>query len=51
MLGPHILAFNSPVCTEVDSQAELDYLEYQVGKFGSPILDHMRQHFPDYQQD
>jgi CMP-N,N'-diacetyllegionaminic acid synthase len=49
--GPKTLAFHSPVCTEVDSQAELDYLQYEIEKFGSPVLDYMRTNFPDYRQD
>lgn len=39
--GQYMLGFESPVCTEIDSEEELYFLEYQINKFGSPLLDKM----------
>lgn len=40
--GNKCLAFESPVCTEIDSIEELNRIEYQLAKEGSPLLDHLR---------
>ena len=39
--GEKMLAFESPFCTEVDTQDEFDYLEYQVIRFGSSLYDYL----------
>ncbi len=41
--GNRVLAFESPPCTEVDSVAELELLEFQVQKKGSPLLDWLKR--------
>lgn len=40
--GHKVLAFESPPCTEVDSAEELDRLDFQLSKRGSPLLDYLR---------
>lgn len=40
--GNQVIGYESPVCTEVDSPEELELLEYQIGKYGSPLLDYLR---------
>jgi N-acylneuraminate cytidylyltransferase len=42
--GDKVLGYESPHCTEVDSQAELDLLDFQLNKFGSPLLDYLKAH-------
>ena len=37
-----VLVFESPYCVEVDSAEELDLLDFQVQKYGSPILNYLR---------
>lgn len=44
--GDAIWGFMSPVCTEVDSPAELEYLEYQLQHKGSSLLNYLHEHFP-----
>jgi len=40
--GSKVLGFESPYCVEVDSAEELDLLDFQVQKYGSPILNYLR---------
>ena len=42
MHGNKVLAFESPVCTEIDSIEELLRIEYQLANEGSPLLDYLR---------
>jgi len=39
--GNKIMGFESPVCTEVDSKDELYYIQYQIEKNGSQLLDYL----------
>jgi CMP-N,N'-diacetyllegionaminic acid synthase len=39
--GDKIIAFESPVCTEVDSIEEFDYIEYQMKNIEPSILNHL----------
>lgn len=39
--GDKVLAYESPVCTEVDSLDELELLNFQLRKHGSPLLDYL----------
>ncbi len=41
--GDKMIGFESPVCTEVDSAEEFDYIQYQLDKNGSELLDHLNQ--------
>ena len=41
--GNSIIGFESPVCTEVDSAEEFDYIQYQLDKNGSELLDYLNQ--------
>lgn len=43
--GDRVLGYESPYCSEVDSQDELDLLDFQLRKFGSPLLDYLKTHF------
>lgn len=42
--GDKVLGFESPYCTEVDSIEELELLEFQLRKQGSPLLDYLKLH-------
>ncbi len=39
--GDKMIGFESPVCTEVDSTEEFDYIQYQLDKNGSDLLDYL----------
>lgn len=41
--GNKILGFKSPVCTEVDSLQELEYIQYQIERNGSMLLNYLNQ--------
>ena len=41
--GDQMLCFESPVCTEVDSTEEFDYIQYQINKNESLLLDHLNK--------
>lgn len=43
--GDRVLGFESPYCTEVDSVEELELLEFQLHKHGSPLLDYLKLNF------
>ncbi|MFA5920952.1 MAG: acylneuraminate cytidylyltransferase family protein [Methylococcaceae bacterium] len=45
--GDKVLGYVSPYCTEVDSQDELDMLDFQLRKYGSPLLDYLKTHFKE----
>lgn len=40
--GDRVLAYESPYCTEVDSVDELELLDFEISKKGSPLLDYLR---------
>ncbi|TGL49706.1 acylneuraminate cytidylyltransferase family protein [Leptospira kemamanensis] len=39
--GNKVIGYVSPACTEVDSPEELDILEFQIKKYGSPLLEYL----------
>jgi N-acylneuraminate cytidylyltransferase len=41
--GDKMIGFESPVCTEVDSLEEFNYIQYQLDKDGSPLLDYLNE--------
>jgi CMP-N,N'-diacetyllegionaminic acid synthase len=41
--GDRMIGFESPVCTEVDSIEEFEYIQYQLDKNGSELLDCLNQ--------
>jgi len=41
--GNKMIGFESPVCTEVDSIEEFDYIQYQLDKDGSELFDYLNQ--------
>lgn len=43
--GDRVLGYESPQCTEVDSAEELERLEFQLSKYGSPLLDYLKLHW------
>jgi N-acylneuraminate cytidylyltransferase len=46
-LGDKVLAYETPYCNEVDSQDELELLEFQLYKHGSPLLAYLQAHFKE----
>lgn len=40
--GNHMLVFESPYCVEVDTQDDFKYLEYQIQKESSPLMDSLQ---------
>ena len=45
--GSKVLGYESPYCTEVDSQDELELLDFQLRKCGSLLWDYLKTHFKD----
>ena len=43
--GDKVLAFESPFCTEVDSPNELEQIGFQLRKYGSPLLNYLKENF------
>ena len=43
--GDRVLGYESPQCTEVDSAEELEYLEFELSKHGSPLIDYLNRHY------
>lgn len=43
--GDRVMAFESPSCSEVDSIEELERLEFEIQKKGSPLLDFLQLHW------
>ncbi|TGL59747.1 acylneuraminate cytidylyltransferase family protein [Leptospira ognonensis] len=43
MHGNRVIGYVSPACTEVDSKEELDLLEFQIKKYGSPLLNYLNE--------
>ena len=41
--GDKMIGFESPVGTEVDSVEEFEYIQYQLDKNGSKLLDYLNQ--------
>tara|TARA_B110000008_G_scaffold279379_1_gene326253 strand:- start:1941 stop:2666 length:726 start_codon:yes stop_codon:yes gene_type:complete len=41
--GDKMIGYESPVCTEVDSSEEFDYINYQLDKNGSDLLNYLNQ--------
>lgn len=41
--GDKIIGFETPVCTEVDSLEEFEYIQYQLDKNGSCLLDYLNK--------
>jgi len=41
--GDKMIGFESPVCAEVDSVEEFDYIQYQLDRNGSKLLDYLNQ--------
>lgn len=39
--GDNMIGFESPVCTEVDSIQEFEYIQYQLEKNSSPLLNYL----------
>lgn len=44
--GPKMLGFVSPPCHEVDSARDFEYLEFELGRTGSPLLEKLKAEFP-----
>ena len=46
LFGEKVTGFVTPVCYEVDTLEELELIEYQIEKKGSPLLDYLRSRHP-----
>lgn len=44
--GKHILGYVSPMCHEVDTLEDFEFLEYQLTKKSSPLLDFLKSNYP-----
>ena len=44
--GPRIMAFVSPMCYEVDTLEDFEFLEFQIREMGSPLLEFLKTNFP-----
>jgi CMP-N,N'-diacetyllegionaminic acid synthase len=42
--GERMIGFESPVCTEVDSVEEFEYIQYQISKKGSPLIKYLDEY-------
>lgn len=42
--GDRVIGYISPPCTEVDSPGELERIEFQLNKNGSPLFDYLKKH-------
>ena len=38
-----MFVFESPVCTEVDTLSDFEFLEYQLLKEGSPLIEYLNK--------
>jgi CMP-N,N'-diacetyllegionaminic acid synthase len=41
--GDKMIGFESPICTEIDSAEEFDYIQYQLDEHGSELLDYLNK--------
>lgn len=46
LYGSDILAFVTSFASEVDGVEDLEYLEYQLDKYRSPVYEYLTKHFP-----
>lgn len=44
--GEKMLGFVSPVCREVDTIEDFEYIEFELVQKGSPLLDYMKKKYP-----
>lgn len=44
--GSSMLAFVSPLCHEVDISKDFDYIEFEIKRHGSILLDYLKARFP-----
>lgn len=42
LYGSRMMAYESPVCTEIDTQEDFDYLEYQIKQKQSDLYDYIK---------
>jgi len=43
--GKRMIGFETEACSEIDSKQELNYIEFQLGKKGSVLLDELKSRF------
>lgn len=41
--GDRVVGYESPCCTEVDSPEELEHIDFQLAKYGSPLLNSLKE--------
>jgi len=44
--GDNMRGFVTPVCSEVDTQEDFAYLEYELSRTFSPVLEFLKTHYP-----
>lgn len=44
--GERIYGFLSPVCQEVDTQEDFEYLEFLISKKRNPVYEYLKEHYP-----
>lgn len=44
--GERMLAYISPPCVEVDTEEDFEFLEFSLQKYGSPLFEFLRTHYP-----
>ena len=44
--GERILGYLSPMCREIDTIEDFEFLEYDLEKKGSPLFDFLKSHYP-----
>ncbi len=37
--------FESPYCVEIDTPEDLEYVQYQIDKKGSPLYEYLKRNF------
>lgn len=44
--GKRMMGYVSPMCQEVDTPEDFEFLEFQISRKGHPLLDYLKVHFP-----
>jgi len=44
--GHKMMGFITPVCYEIDTWAEVEWIEFQLAKHGHPLLNYLTENFP-----
>jgi N-acylneuraminate cytidylyltransferase len=44
--GRHIMGYVSPICLEIDTMEDFEFLEFQLAKKGHPLLEFLKSRYP-----